>query len=107
MKSFDLFALCALLLWLLPLSLGRVVRPLPEDLPDFGITLTTRGDFDNSSIAWTPPPPASDEQWNNYIGKGCRFLAMMAEDDETAGSMMPTPQSSAASPFTDFESKFQ
>ena len=66
--------------------------------------------FDDSSdlnplagpqFAWhgEPPSPASDQVWSRYKCKGRKMLLQMSLSDFDVGQMLPSPQTTAQSPW--------
>ena len=105
MKPFTIARFTALL----ALTAGRVIPEGPADQL-LGITKSTYGLLNTSFSSlvrhraakrWTPPEPATEEQWKRAVCKGAQLLEDMLGTDQAAGQNFKPPRQSAQSLWTD------
>jgi hypothetical protein len=105
MKLFTI----ALFTALLALTTGRVIPDSPADRhsdipnPDHSLLNTSFSSLvlHRAAKRWTPPEPATEEQWDKAVCKGAQLLEDMLGTDQAAGQNYKPPRQSAQSPWTD------
>ena len=94
---------------LLALTVGRAITEGPADRrlyltkPAYNLFNTSSPSLALHLIAkrWTPPEPATEEQWDRAVCKGTQLLEDMLGTDQAAGQNFKPSRQSAQSPWTD------
>lgn len=94
---------------LLALTVGRAIPEGPADRlldltnSSYNLLNTSFPSLALQRIAkrWTPPEPATEEQWDRAICKGTQLLEDMLGTDQAAGQNFNPSRQSAQSPWND------